>query len=119
MNFSHVIFYSKDAASLSSFISELLDTEIDYKDESIFHSSDLLNFEIRDAVVKSKKAAVSHGQRLKFVLDDLSELASLKQKIEFFCYRQKLNQNDLVIDEDSTYLLIKDPDGREWDFSVI
>ncbi|MBT7609793.1 MAG: hypothetical protein HN576_08555 [Bacteriovoracaceae bacterium] len=119
MQFSKVVFYSKDSAGLSQFLNEIFDTDIEYIDEVINHQCEFIKFEIRHTLININNNAAPHEQKLKFTVSGPGEMAAIKQKIEFFCYRQNMNISDLIIDQSLNHLLIRDPDGREWDFSDI
>jgi hypothetical protein len=118
MIFSKVILYSLDVACLSTFIQEIFDTEIEAFENSILLKCEQVNFEVKEILVKGKKDAFRHGQALEFTLENQKSLSEIKQKIEFFCYRQKLEIENLIISSEPNFLLIQDPDGRNWRFSV-
>ena len=118
MIFSKVIFYSLDTTRLATFIQEIFDSEIYPKGDSILLHSEQLDFEIQETLVKGKKDAYRHSQALEFTVEKHEQLEEIRKKIEFFCYRQDLKLEDLILNSEKHILLIEDPDGRNWRFSV-
>jgi hypothetical protein len=99
---------------MSQFIGELFDTDISYTEDSIIHSSELIHFEILEC-----KDTHHHCSGMRFTVKNSEELTSVKQKLEFFCYRQKLDLSKFILEDSITHLVIKDPDYRPWTFSTL
>lgn len=117
MQLSRMILYSRDTKVLSSFLSEMFDTELMPENETIIHQSDIMDFQVCPLKKRRKKEVGAESQLLEFILDGDESLESIKQKIQFFSYRHQLSLDDLVVKEAPGQIVVKDPDGRHWQFT--
>lgn len=118
-----IALYSKDKATLSSFLSELLDADI-------LPTGDAVRLVHSNFTIIILDGSDSSSQRtpndivVDFFVDSISELEDLKQKAEFFQYRFNSGHN---IEESEKveiqsigpfhFFYLKDTDSRKWKFS--
>lgn len=125
MRVGQLALYSRDIQTTSSFLSDLLETEIIPAGEGVR----LVHKEFTIVVIdggKESSSALPNLTVVDFFVDSLQELEELRQKYLFFRYRHdaglsSANPNQINCEITKIgpfhFFVIVDPDGRKWKFS--
>jgi len=120
-----IALYSKDIQKISTFLSDLLETEIQPAGEGVR----LIHQSFTIVVIDGSQDEAKRAPNLTvvdFSVDSLQELEDLRQKYLFFRYRDDAGLTDESSPEFSCdvksigpihYFVVVDPDGRKWKFS--
>ena len=117
MEMGSIHLYSNKLEELSTFLSELFDLDLEPQGEDLVLSNNACSFKIHEA--KSRKKRPNNDLMVDFLLDERDDLENLLQKIEFINYRNgSIGTGKLEGEGSESRLLVTDPDGRNWKFSL-
>lgn len=106
LSFEKLILQTQDVGKLAHFISHLFDIgpEVDSFGETFFVLGG-----VKLSLVNADN--LQSNTCLSFVVDDYSVLENFKMKLEFYYYREAIENSCLVLESSLSF---KDPDNREW-----
>jgi hypothetical protein len=112
-----IILYSQDKIRMMDFLSDVFEFEVNSVEDVIHNGA--FNLRLIELPVGEKENFQSSGVRFAFKLKDPKEMSEIINKYNFFLYRKSplLKKEEICIIE-ATQLLIKDIDGRIWQFDV-
>jgi hypothetical protein len=113
-----IALHSKDIQKCSSFLSDLLDTEIIPAGDAVR----LVHKSFTIVVIDGSDNKIESSANLTvidFFVDSIQELEDLRQKYLFFHYRENSIEAscELRTIGPISFFVIVDPDGRKWKFS--
>lgn len=112
MEFGGLVLYSKDPARLSQFFSFLFDVPVERAGDN--YQTELAGVRVEILACASNANLKKPGFKLQ--VDSPIELEELKQKCEFYFFKNDLHLPSLKLDQDK--LDLQDTDGRHWSFNV-
>lgn len=114
-----VILYSQDKIRMMDFLSDVFEFEVDPEEDLIFNQG--FNLKLVEVGEEERGHFQSSGIKFAFKLKDKSQIKEILSKYNFFLYRKSdQNKSEEIIFQSETgeVLVIRDIDGRIWQFNV-
>jgi len=110
MIFGALYLRSKNPEKLVHFLTAIFDAEVKHKEEKVI----VLSWDsvVTHVIYDSDVLKASKKPYFSLKVEDSDRLKSLHQKIEFYCYREMLE--DVIVTNDSDKLVFLDTDLRSW-----
>lgn len=119
MELGGAVLYSGNKQRLGQFLSQLLDCDMEIKDEDLFLKGPGLHFVLKESTVVNRE----EGPSFIFEVSSKKELEEIKKKFQFINYsltsgeRVWADEAKIIQTREGYTMEVIDPDGRIWLFT--
>lgn len=116
-----VILYSQDKIRMMDFLSDVFEFDVDAEHDLVTNGG--LHLKLIELPEEEKPNFQSLGIKFAFKIKGRDQIKEIVNKCNFFIYRksdthQHLDHSEVITNDESDHVTIKDIDGRVWQFDV-